>query len=163
MARSAKPVDLQASHLTKEEYNNRKEQEQKLKGNDNLVYKPPKSLSKEGKKIYKFIVNELKASGILNNLDITILETCVDAILRIHECQRIIDLHGSVLINEENGNISRNPATAVYKDYVAIYNKCCMELGLSPSARSKLASINVQTKIDKEDPVKKAMEGSEDE
>ncbi len=162
MARASKPVDLQASHLTKEEYNNRKEQEEKLKGNANLVYKAPKNLSKEGKKLYKFIVNELRESGILNNLDITILETCVDAILKMQECNKLIEDHG-LLIAKTDGSLVRNPASTIYKDYNAIFNKCCMELGLSPSARSKLASINVQTKIDKEDPVKKAKMSEEEE
>lgn len=162
MARASKPVDLQASHLTKEEYTNRKEQEEKLKGNDNLVYKAPKNLSKEGKKLYKFIVNELRESAILNNLDITILETCVDAILKMQECNKLIEEHG-LLITKTDGSLVRNPASTIYKDYNAIFNKCCMELGLSPAARSKLASINVQAKANSEDPLLKALQGCDDE
>ena len=163
MARASKPVDLQASHLTKEEYQNRKEQEEKLKGNDNLVYKIPKSLSKnkEGKKLYKFIVNELKESGILNNLDITMLETCIDAILKMKECNELISEHG-LLIEKTDGSLTRNPASTIYKDYNAIFNKCCMELGLSPSSRSKLANINVQAKQKSEDPILKAIAGDDE-
>lgn len=161
MARASKPVDLQTSHLTKEEYESRKEQEKKLKGNDNLVYKPPKNLSKDGKKLYKFLVNELKESGILNNLDITILETCVDAILKMQECNELLEEHG-LIITKADGSLVRNPASTIYKDYNAIFNKCCMELGMSPSARSKLASINVQAKENKEDPIIKALKEEEE-
>lgn len=160
MARASKPVDLQASHLTKEEYNQRKQAEQKLKGNDDLVYKPPKHLSKEGKKLYKFLVNELGASGILNNLDITILETTVESIIRMQECKEIIDTYG-VVTTKEDGTLIRNPATIIYKDYNAVFNKCCMEIGLSPSARSKLAVLNVKNEQDKNDPLLEALSGDD--
>ncbi|MED4354080.1 phage terminase small subunit P27 family [Schinkia azotoformans] len=159
VARASKPVDLQTAHLTKQEYTERKQAEEQLKGNDDLVYKPPSHLSKEEKKVYRFIVKELQSSGILNNLDITILETTVDAIVRMQECKKIIDEHGLVTVKDE-GVIIRNPASIIYKDYNAIFNKCCMELGLSPSARSKLAVLNVKNDQDKKDPLLMVINGS---
>ncbi|HII4428018.1 TPA: phage terminase small subunit P27 family [Clostridium perfringens] len=158
MAKASKPVDLLNKHLTKEEYNKRKEQEEKLKGKDDKVYEAPANLSKEGKDIYNFLVGELKESGILNNLDITILLTCVDSILRMEECRKIIDKNG-IVITTEDGAMYRNPATTIYKDYNAIFNKCCMELGLSPSSRSKLSVIKVNAKAKENDPVLKALKG----
>ena len=158
MAKAPKPIELQNKHLTKEEIENRKEQEERLKGADNKVYKPPKNLSKEEKKIYKFLVNELKESGILCNLDITILKTTVDSIRRMEECKKNIDTYG-VVLTKEDGSLYRNPATIIYKDYNSIFNKCCMELGLSPSARARLAQFNIQAEKDKEDPVLKALKG----
>lgn len=158
MARASKPVDLQSAHLTKEEYNKRKQAEQKLKGNDGLVYKPPKHLSNDEKKLYRFLVKELKESGILNNLDITILETTVDAIVKMQECKQLLDEHGLV-ITKTDGSLIRNPASTIYKDYNAIFNKCCMELGLSPSARSKLAVLNIKNEQNKQDPLLQVLNG----
>lgn len=152
MARSSKPVDLQSAHLTKEEYNKRKQAESKLKGSSSRVYKPPTYLSKEEKRLYRFIVKELQSSDILNDLDITMLETTVDAIVRMQECKKLLNEHG-VVQTKEDGTFVRNPASTIYKDYVAIFNKCCMELGLSPSSRAKLAAINVQTQADNNDPL----------
>jgi P27 family predicted phage terminase small subunit len=160
MARSSKPVDLQAAHLTKEEYSKRKQAEEKLKGNDSLVYKPPKTLSNEEKKLYRFIVKELQSSNILNNLDITILETTVDAIVRMQECKQILNEYGLVT-TKEDGTLVRNPASTIYKDYNAIFNKCCMEIGLSPSARSKLAVLNVKNEQEKQDPLLQVLNGSD--
>lgn len=160
MARAPKPVDLQSAHLTKEEYSKRKQAEQKLKGEDNLVYRPPRHLSKEEKKLYKFIVKQLEASNILNNLDITILETTVDAITKMQECRQILDEHGLVT-TKEDGTLVRNPASVIYKDYNAIFNKCCMEIGLSPSARSKLAVLNVKNEQEKQDPLLQVLNGSD--
>ena len=152
MAKAPKPIELQNKHLTKEEIENRKEQEERLKGANNIVYKTPKNLSKEEKKIYKFLIAELKESGILCNLDITILEATCDAICRMEECKNTINKFGIVL-EREDGTLYRNPATTIYKDYNSIFNKCCMELGLSPSARSRLAQVNINAQQKKEDPV----------
>ncbi len=159
MARTALPVALQKAHLTKEEIQKREEQEQKLKGNSELVYSLPTSLkSKPEKDLYLFLVTELKASSILNNLDITILEQTVDAIIKMRDANKLIKKHGLVLYKED-GTGQKNPAVQVYKDYQAIFYQCSMSLGLSPSARAKLGAININKKEDDEDLVKKAMRG----
>ncbi|MDZ4994385.1 phage terminase small subunit P27 family [Clostridium perfringens] len=162
MARSSKPVELikESSRLTKEEYESRKLQEEKLKGNDDKVYKAPSYLSKVEKKIYKNLVKELQTSNILNNLDITILVTCVDSIVKMEECRQLINENGLV-VTKTDGTLTRNPASTIYKDYNAIFNKCCMELGLSPSARSKLSVINMNAKANDEDPLLKALKGDD--
>lgn len=152
MAKASKPVEMTSKHLTKEEIEERKEQEEKLKGNDDLVYKVPRHLSKVEKKIYKFLVSELKESKILCNLDIEILEQTVNAIAKMHECKSFIDEHG-IVIAKENGDMVKNPACTAYKEYNAIFNKGMQELGLSPSARSRLAQLNINSRVKKEDPL----------
>ena len=74
MARPCKPIETQSRHNTKEEIEARKKQEEKLKGLADKI-KPPGYLNKEQKKIFKYIVDQLKASGILSNLDIYVLST----------------------------------------------------------------------------------------
>lgn len=158
MAKASKPVELITKHLTKQEMEERKQAEEKLKGNDDLVYKIPKYLSSEEKKVYKFLVNELHASEILCNLDINIIEQTVSAIIKMKECKKFIDEHGIVII-KENGDMIKNPACTAYKDYNAIFNKGMQELGLSPSARSRLAQLNINAKQEAEDPLLKALNG----
>ncbi|NKF05294.1 phage terminase small subunit P27 family [Clostridium gasigenes] len=158
MARAAKPVDLQSSKMGKAEKKKRKEAEEKLKGNKNLVYKAPTDLDKEEKKIYLFITKELKNADVLCNLDIEMIKITVDAIMRMNECKAIIKTHGAIMYGD-NDNMYRNPATLIYKDYNAIYNKCCMELGLSVSSRAKLSTINIDAAATKEDPLLKILAG----
>lgn len=159
MARASLPVALQKAHLTKEEIQEREEQEEKLKGNDDLVYSLPKSLkSKAEKDLYIFLVEELKASGILNNLDIQILIQTVDSIIKMQKANNAINKYGLV-IKKTDGTLQKNPAVTIYKEYQSIFYQCCMSLGLSPSARAKLGAINIKAKEDEEDPVKKAMRG----
>lgn len=159
MARSAKPVDLQTSHLTRKEITERKEAEEKLKGNDDLVYTPPTSLkTKKEKELYKFLVEQLKASGILNNLDIQILAQTVDSIIKMQDANKLIKKYGMV-IEKEDGTLQKNPAVTIYKEYQQIFYQCCMSLGLSPSSRAKLSIINLADKNNKEDPTLKALRG----
>jgi len=149
------PVNLQSSNLTKVEIAKREAEEKKLKGKSTKVYRAPTHLSKEEKKVYRFIVNELKESDVLNNLDITIVEVAADSVLKMKECKDIIEDLGIVL--SSGGKKVKNPAINAFKDYNTIYNKCCMELGLSPSARARLASINVQKKTTGDDPLLNAL------
>ena len=154
MAKASKPVALikESSKLTKQEIKDRLEQEAKLKGNDNLVYEIPQNLSNKEQKIYEFLITELQPSGILNNLDMVILETTANAIAMMEDCKALIKKHGLIKVSD-SGALIRNPASIIYKDYVNIFNKCCMELGMSPSARAKLGNINLQDKQKKEDPL----------
>lgn len=159
MARASLPVELQKAHLTKEEIQERKQQEEQLKGNDDLVYSLPKQLkSKKEKELYLFLVEELKASGILNNLDINILIQTVDSIVKMEEANKLMKKHGLVLYKED-GSGQKNPAVQVYKDYQTIFYQCCLQLGLSPSARAKLGNINLQNKQNNEDPLLKVLGG----
>ncbi|MCT4543496.1 MAG: phage terminase small subunit P27 family [Vallitalea sp.] len=154
MAKASKPVEMTSKHLTKQEIAERKKEEEKLKGNDDKVYKPPSHLSKEEKKLYKFLVKELRESSILCNLDITILETTVDAIVNMQKCKQKINELG-IVVKKGNGDIVKNPACTAYKDYNSIFNKCLQELGLSPSARARLSQLNVQTEKNKNDEILK--------
>jgi len=158
MAKNSKPVDLMSKHLTDTEYMQRKEQEEKLKGSNDLVYTPPKHLSTANKKLYKTLVGQLKNSDILCDLDMIILENTVDSISRMRECNELITRDGITYENTK-GDILKNPACQAYKDYNAIFNKCCQELGLSPSARARLAFGNLQSQLENEDPVNIALRG----
>ena len=145
--RPPKPMALKTGAMTKEEIENRKEAEEKFKGNDNKVYKPRKELPKEVATIYKSITNELKAAKVLNNLDVDLLETTCYAIYRMRQARDIINRDGIVI---ESGNgVVKHPAINIERDYQAIFQNGCIQLGLSPSSRTKLAMIHLEANTDK--------------
>lgn len=145
--RPPKPMALMTKNLTKEEIENRKEAEEKFKGNDNKVYKPRKELPKEVATIYKSITNELKAAKVLNNLDVDLLETTCYAIYRMRQARELINRDGIVI---ENGNgVVKHPAINIERDYQAIFQNGCIQLGLSPSSRTKLAMIHLEANAEK--------------
>lgn len=147
LARAPKPVALQSSHLTKEEKEVREEKEKKLKGNNDKVYIPPKGMRKVVKDIYMNIVEELREADILNNLDIELLSTTAYSIYRMRTARKKLDKEGLV-IEGARGPI-KSPYVQVEKDYQGIFHTGCLQLGLSPSSRAKLALMAAD--IDDED------------
>ena len=151
MARPSKPAQLLTScSQTKEEIRIRKEQENRLKGGENRI-NPPTYLSKEQKKIFRNIVSELKASGILGNLDVYILAQCCIAIDRLQTIEAEINADSSLL--RDTKLISSK------EKYAKDFYRCCNELSLSPQARAKMANINLQQKQEQEDPLLKVLRG----
>ena len=152
MARPCKSVNMMSKNLTKEEKEVRLEIEKKLKGNADKI-KPSKDLSTRQKKIFKFIVEELKASDILGNVDIYLLEECSIAIDRM---QRI-----EIEINKNEEKMFDSDIRKTKESYRQSYFRCCNELCLSPQSRAKLSNINLQAKQQQEDPLLKALRGED--
>lgn len=153
MPRPIKPIDTNNSHMSKQEREARKEAEEKIKGNvkSDKIKNPPKSLSKEGKKIYKEIINELEMSGIdITNLDITLLEQVANSIDTMRKCQEI--LHEDTLNKQAN---------SVYFKAFNVFKQCASELGLSPSARAKLSMLKKQQEDKDNDLLLKILNGDD--
>lgn len=154
MARPCKPIETQSRHNTKEEIESRKKQEEKLKGLADKI-KPPGYLNKEQKKIFKYIVDQLKASGILSNLDIYVLSTCSIAISRLIEIEK--------KVNEDINRLWDKDLMSSKDKYTKDFFRCCNELSLSPQARAKIGSLALQAKEKEEDILIKALKGDDDE
>ena len=144
MARPAISASVTSKHLTKEEKENKIEAEKKLKGKSDNI-KPPTYLSKEQKKIFKYIVSELVNADILGNLDIYVLATCAICIDRLQEIEK--------LINEDIEKLSDRKLMSSRKDYQSDLFRCMSELSMTPQARAKLGNINANAITNKEDPV----------
>jgi P27 family predicted phage terminase small subunit len=139
-----------SKNLTKEEIQIRKDTEEKLKGAaDNIS--PPRHLNARQKKIFNYIVDELKASGILGNLDIFILSTSAIAIDRIQEIEK--------QINKDIDKLQDRVLMSTKEKYTKEFFRACTELSLSPASRAKLGNINLQAKQNEEDPLLKVLSG----
>ncbi|WP_097025412.1 phage terminase small subunit P27 family [Clostridium peptidivorans] len=154
MARPSKNVNLMSKHLTKEEIENRQEQEEQLKGKaDNI--EPPNYLNDNQAKLFNYIKNELEESKLLSNLDVYILSSCVIAIDRLQFIES--------KINKNPGLIMQNQIMSAKDKYTKDFYRCCNELSLSPQSRAKLGNINLQAQKQKEDPVLKALREDDEE
>lgn len=156
MARPCKSVNVMSKNLTKEEIEKRYEAEERLKGGKDKI-KPPTYLTKEQKKIFKYIVKELKESNILTNLDIYILTTCAISINRIQRIEQQLNLIELGIDNKQVKNMLR-----IKESYMKDFFRCCNELSLSPQSRAKLANINITAEENLEDPLIKVLKGDED-
>lgn len=161
--RRPKPIDNTLGHRTKAEKESRKEVENKLKSSDNQINRTPSHLSAEAKKVYKWLVEQFKETGILCNLDKETIAICADAISKMRQAQFIIEEKGLIIEGNKNGitTLIENPAIRIYEKYEKIYARMITELGLSPSARSKMALTQSQAKEKEEDPLLRILRGED--
>lgn len=137
MARPAMSANVTAKHLTNSEKSIRTETENKLKGGSDKL-KPSGHLTSSQKKIFKFIVSNLKSSGILGNLDNYVLDECSICIDRMQYIEKQVNDNPELLVDS---------ALMATKDrYTKAFFRYCNELCLSPQARAKIANINLQGK-----------------
>ena len=150
-----KPVSLRTGAMTKEERIKRKNAEDTLKGKKHIPQTPPTDLCSKGKKAYKEIVESLP-TDFLNNTDVHTVSIVADAIANMQKCRDIIKKEGLIVEYTNNSgavNKDQNKAILIYQKYSEIFHKFAGELGLSPSARSKLA-LMLNEEIEKEsDPL----------
>lgn len=161
----ALPVGLKRGSITKEIFEKRQNVENKLKGVNILSKTPPSHLCKQGKKIYKNIVSSMP-KDIFNNTDEYVVSIVADSLARMQECQEIINREGLIVEYTNSAgatNYDQNKAVLIYQKYCEIFKKYIGEIGLSPSARSKLAIINMEQSQQDQDPLLKILGGGNDE
>lgn len=167
MGRPKKPAVIKKGQSeSKEQLESRALIEEKLRGGDDLVYDyVPKTLSEDSQNYYRFIIRELKVSGILSNLDIPVLEEISYLLGEIIALKSDIKEQGRMLQKvDRNGNSFpiENPAINTYIKYLDRFNKLAAQLGLNPASRATLAAMNVDEQIQEDDPVAKALSDTED-
>lgn len=153
MARPAKPLSEQSGAITKEETIARDKAEKKLKGN-NTRLKPGSYLTSSQKKIFKYIVNELKAADVLGNLDIYVLELAAISIDRIRNIE--------MTINETPEELANSKLMAAKEKYSKDFFRCCNELSLSPQARAKIAIASVKAVKENRNPILDVLSDDDD-
>jgi len=137
-----------SKNLTKQEVILRQEQEKMLKGStDNIA--PSEHLIEGQVEIFNTLVNEMKASNILSNLDVYVLDECATSIYWL----RYID----DIINRNPDNLFDKQVMTTREKYLKSFQRCCNELSLSPQSRAKLGNINIAKKEQDTDPILNAL------
>lgn len=148
MVRPTKPIALKTGVITKEQEAERLKAEKRLMGASDKL-QPPPHLTKAQAEIFNNIVAEQKNANILCNIDVHILCECAVSLERLI----IIDK----MVNDDFELLLDRKLMSSRKDFTTSFFRCCAELGLSPTARSRLANINVNAKKDEEDPLLKVL------
>lgn len=154
MGRPAKSVKTQSRHNTKSEEKERLETEEKLRGKSDKL-KPSTYLSKSQKKVFKWIKAELEESGILSNLDVYILTQFSIAVDRLQNIEMKINDNFDLVFDKELMSSKDKYTKDLYR--------CCNELCLSPQARAKIGSLNINAQKEKNDPLMQALKGLTDD
>lgn len=143
-----KPIELALGHRTKEEIQNRKENQERLKGDSSRII-PNQKLNENEIIIFNSIKEEMKNSELLSNLDSYLLTQLAGAIDKLEYLDLALQKKPALIFNKEFKNSK--------KLYFDIFTKCCNELAMSPASRAKLANINSIVNKEQEDPVVKAL------
>lgn len=150
MARPAMSAKTTSKHLTKSELNAKNGTEEKLRGRADKL-RPPPYLTPPQKKIFRFIVSELSASGILGNLDVYVLTECSIALDRMQEIES--------RINQDSAQLSNDKLLQSKDRYTKSFFRCCNELCLSPQSRAKMGNLSIAAA--EENPLIKALSDDE--
>jgi P27 family predicted phage terminase small subunit len=153
MVKPSKSANLMSKKLTKAEKQKRLENEDNLKGDSNSIA-PPKHLNANQKKLFNYVVDELRASGILGNLDVFILELFAIATDRLQAIEKSINKNFQ-LIYDKGLMASKSKYTT---DLVTAIN----QLSLSPQSRAKLSGLNLKAQADAEDPLLQVLKGGKE-
>ena len=148
MAKPRVPMALQKKKVSKAEREKREKMEMELRGNNDKL-KPPRNLTKGAKKYFKEIVTNLEESRLLGNGDIGIVTITAMTRDKIDRLEMLIQASSDI---EEIKSLMRLQS-ALNKDLKGLYN----DLGLSPTSRSRLASMQVEKQEQEEDPFLKAL------
>lgn len=131
--------------------------EQEMRGKDDVINEIPEHLDDIAKIYYQFLIENLKESKVpLSNLDKPTIEMVADALSKIYQCTIAIKEQGLVIKKyDKNGNenLVANPHIKIMHDYQNKFNQMASALGLTPSSRSSLASMQIESKQEEQDEV----------
>ena len=135
----------------------RLEQESRLKGNsDNIV--APDFIMEDEVALEKFhqLVEELKASEVINNVDVDLLAVYCDCWSRYVDATKMLYIQEMVEYQENKlGALTKvtNPYIKIQNIYSDKLMKISSLFGLSPADRSKIAHLNPSSKEEEVDPL----------
>lgn len=99
--------------------------------------KCPNWLSEEAKIIWKRTAKELNAMNLLYEADQDILTAYANAVANYQKATELVDRSG-VLIKGRRDGVVTNPAVRIQRDAATLIRMLGSELGLTPSARTRL-------------------------
>lgn len=138
------------THLTKNEIEKRKAEEEELKKLKSEFH-APSHMKGHSRKIFNYIKNNLNDLELLANVDKYGLCILSEAIAKYIEISIRLK-NEDYLIEHTNKkgytNIQVNPLVRVQNNYVDQIKRYSSEFGLSPAARLKIISVNTKESID---------------
>lgn len=148
---------------SKAQLKKRQEIEEALKGNDDKLNIIPKYLTKEEQIYYKWLLEELNASGVISNLDQPLIEQVANILYVMRMADDDIRKNGLMIKSFDkygNEKMIPNPCIKIKLDYQSKYTTLCGQLPLSPSSRANLAAKKIESKEEAEDPVLQLLKGA---
>lgn len=163
MARPSTPASVQSGHnMSKADKEALAKAEQEMLNPPTKVYEIPEKVQENEAWAYwyTFIVEELRASNLLKDIDIPVITETAYVLYMMEESKRWIDEEGQIVKSYDKNNnevLKANPAIQVYNNMLTQFKTLAVSLGMTPSARSSMAKATLDDKAKKESPLLKAL------
>lgn len=152
MARPAKSIDVQSGGISSETAQERRDIENKLKGESSEVV-PTFELSERQTEIFNRIKSMFDKVGLLGELDCYVLTEGAVVIDRLNQIEEHLNERPDLLFDREICNTR--------KEYMQNFFRICNELSLSPQSRAKMGIIASNKDSQDSDPILRLFGGEE--
>lgn len=112
---------------------------------------PPGWLNDRQQDIFRYVVSEMEAGGILGNVDVFVLTQFSVAVERLEEIERSV--------NQDQSTLYDKALMAAKTKYTDDFKTGLRELSLSPQSRAKLGGMALAQKQKEADPVLTLLQG----
>lgn len=96
----------------------------------------PKGLPADCVDDWNIVTADLASRKLLNDAMLGVVEVYCTALWQVRECRKVIVTHGT-FVTGQNGVPKANPAGSMMQKAQETVNRLCVELGLTPSSRSR--------------------------
>jgi P27 family predicted phage terminase small subunit len=97
----------------------------------------PPDMTKEAQAVWRHVIREMGATGIIRAVHSESLRVYCDAVARYARASRLLDESG-LLLPGQKGELVKNPMHQVVRDNAVLMRDFARELGLTPSAAEAL-------------------------
>lgn len=153
MARPAKSVNVQSGEMRSDTAQERREMENKLKGDSAVEVKPAFDLNERQAAIFDRIRRMFDKVGLLGELDCYVLTEAAVVIDRLNQIEKHLNERPDLLYDRDICNTR--------KEYMQNFFRICNELSLSPQSRAKMGIIASNKDSEDSDPILKLFGGEE--
>jgi P27 family predicted phage terminase small subunit len=101
----------------------------------------PSWLNPESKKHFKFLVAELKKSGLIAKIDQGALSILGVSYARMMEAEKNIQLHGETQTSP-NGYVQESPWATLWAKHSKAYERLCVKFGVTVAGRQRVKIDN---------------------
>jgi P27 family predicted phage terminase small subunit len=137
-------------HWTEEEVQKRTEAGKKFERKKKRSLKGPSWLDEDAKKVWSKTVKDMKDFDILDKVDEDVLAAYCDAVAKHQAMNRLIDVHGYTTVGPGGTDVI-SPYVKMAQTYARMTLQFAEKLGLTASARARLAKKMADNEGDKND------------
>jgi P27 family predicted phage terminase small subunit len=99
----------------------------------------PVDMSDQAKRVWRRVIRDFGATGVLTAVDADALRTYCEAVVRYVQAARTLEASGPLVRGARSGELVKNPLHQIVRDNAILQRAFARELGLTPSARTDLA------------------------